>query len=130
MSSELLFEYSVTLSRLGQHLESSQCHIKFFCHDLLSSSSSYLPTVRPDWAIYCTLGHFSKPAAKIILPKLPNFCNVVETFHFSSEIIFGNFYRHLAPFFWSHCLPIPCTDFDIKKAFLPKIFWTKKSGKK
>ena len=29
--------------------------------------------VWPDWAIYCTLGNFSEPAATIILPKLPTF---------------------------------------------------------
>ena len=27
----------------------------------------------PDWAIYCTLGNFSKPTATIIFPKLPTF---------------------------------------------------------
>ena len=26
-----------------------------------------------DWEIYCTLDNFSKPAAIIILPKLPTF---------------------------------------------------------
>ena len=31
------------------------------------------PTVWPDWAISGTLGNFSKPVAKIILPKLPTF---------------------------------------------------------
>ena len=45
--------------------------------------------------------------ATIILPKSPTylgkFCEVVKIFHFSSEILFGNFYRHLAPFYWSHC---------------------------
>ena len=46
-----------------------------------------------DRSIYCNLGNFLKPEATIILPKLPtflgNFCKVVEIFHFSSEIIFG-----------------------------------------
>ena len=30
-------------------------------------------TVWPDWAIYYTLGNFSKPMARIILPKLPTY---------------------------------------------------------
>ena len=29
-------------------------------------------------------------------------CEGVEIYHFSSEIILGNFYRHVAIFFWSH----------------------------
>ena len=49
--------------------------------------------VWPDWAIYCTLDNFSKPAETIILPKLPtvvgNFRKVVKIFHFSREIIIG-----------------------------------------
>ena len=28
----------------------------------------------------------------------------VKIFHFSSEIILGNFFRHLATFYWSHCV--------------------------
>ena len=63
-------------------------------------------TVWPDWAIYCTLGNFSKPLATINLPKSPtflgNFCEGVKIIHFSCEIILGNFYRHLAIFIWSH----------------------------
>ena len=39
------------------------------------------------------LGNFSKPLARINLPKSPtfldNFFKVVKIFHFSSEIIFG-----------------------------------------
>ena len=57
--------------------------------------------VWPDWAIYWTFGHFSKPLGILILPKTPtflgNFCKGVKIFNFSSEIIF-NFYRHLAIF--------------------------------
>ena len=49
--------------------------------------------VWPDWAIYWTFGHFSKPLAAISLPKsstfLGNFCEGVKIFNFSSEIIFG-----------------------------------------
>ena len=54
-------------------------------------------------------GQLSKPLATINLPKSPtflgNFCKVVKIYHISSEIIFGQLlYRHLAIFFWSHCL--------------------------
>ena len=49
---------------------------------------------------FWTLGKFLKPLATINLPKSPtflgNFCKGVNIYHFSSEIIFGNFYRHLA----------------------------------
>ena len=51
-------------------------------------------------------GQLFKPLATINLPKsltfLGNFCVGDKIYHFSSEIIFGNFYRHLAIFFWSH----------------------------
>ena len=44
----------------------------------------------------------TKPLATINLPKsstfLVNFCKGVKIIHFSSEIILGNFYRHLAIF--------------------------------
>ena len=33
---------------------------------------------------------------------LCNLCEGVKIFNFSSEIILGNFYRHLATFYWSH----------------------------
>ena len=50
-------------------------------------------SVWPDWAIYLTLGNFSKPLATINLPKSPtflgNFYKGVKIFNFSSEIIFG-----------------------------------------
>ena len=50
-------------------------------------------SVWPDWAIYWTLGKFLKPLATINLPKSPtfldNFCKVVNFYHFSSEINFG-----------------------------------------
>ena len=53
--------------------------------------------VWPDSAIYSTIN----------LPKLPtylsNFCKGVKIFHFSSEILFWQLYRHLATFYWSHC---------------------------
>ena len=38
---------------------------------------------------------------------LGNFCKGVKIFNFSSGIIFGNFYRHLATFYWSYCLTTP-----------------------
>ena len=64
------------------------------------------PSVWPDLAIYWTLGK-----STINLPKaytfLGKFCKGVQIIHFSSEIILGNFYRHLAIFIWSHWSPIP-----------------------
>ena len=67
-----------------------------------------LSTVWPDWVIYCTLGNFLKLVATIILPKSPTFlvkfCKCVKIFHYSSESYLGQFYRHLATFFWSHWL--------------------------
>ena len=55
----------------------------------------------PDWAIYSTLGNFSKPLATINLPKsltfLGNFCNVSK----SLILLVKSF---LATFYWSHCL--------------------------
>ena len=60
----------------------------------------------PDWAICWTLGSFSKLVATISLTKsatfVGNFSKGVKIFNFSSEIIFGNFYTHLATFYWSH----------------------------
>ena len=38
---------------------------------------------------------------------LSKFCKDVKILNFSSEIIFGQFYRHLATFYWSHCLLLP-----------------------
>ena len=65
-------------------------------------SQVYKEPVWPDWAIYWTLGNFLKPLATINLPKSPtflsSFCEGVKIYHFSSEIIFGNFYRHLSIF--------------------------------
>ena len=59
--------------------------------------------VWPDMAIYWTLDNFLKPLATINLPTfLGNFCKGVKIFNFSCEIIFGQFFIHLAIFFWSH----------------------------
>ena len=56
----------------------------------------------PDSAIYWTLDNFLKPLATINLPRSPtflgNFCKGVKIYHFSSEIILGNFYRHFVIF--------------------------------
>ena len=51
-------------------------------------------------AIYWNLGKFLKPLATTNLPKSPIFlCNLCKGVnHFSGEIIFGHFYRHLAIF--------------------------------
>ena len=58
--------------------------------------------VSPDRAIYWTLCNFLKPLANINFPKSPaflgNFFKGVKIYHFFSEIILGNFYRHLAIF--------------------------------
>ena len=68
--------------------------------EILSSHS-----VWPGWAIYRTLGNFSKPVVTISLLKSPTFLAI---FCVSKSLIFlvnsflGNFYRHLAIFYWSH----------------------------
>ena len=47
--------------------------------------------VWPDWAIFWTLGNFSKPLATINLPKSPtflgNFCKGVKIYHFWATFI-------------------------------------------
>ena len=52
-----------------------------------------LGPVWPEWAIYWTLGNFSKPVATIIFPKSPtflgNFYKDVKIFHVSCGNIFG-----------------------------------------
>ena len=68
---------------------------RFFDRKCNVSSRLWWRPVCPDWAIYCTLGNFSKPVATIILAKSPtflgNFCKCVKIFHFSSEIICRQF---------------------------------------
>ena len=78
---------------------------------------------------FWTLGNFLKPLATINLPKFPiffgNFCKGVIIYHFSSDFIFVNFYRHLA-IFSGHTagiayrcpLPVSCHN--------PTIFWHRK----
>ena len=83
------------------------------CFNFLTSIHSgthlgpILSSAWPDWEIYWTLGNFSNPLATIILPKFPTFlgnsCKVIKIFNFSSEIIFGQLFWHLTPFYWSHC---------------------------
>ena len=98
-------------------MENKNCFYqsRFFCANVSlerrkgkSSQSARSPPVWPEWAIYWTLGNFSKPLATINLPKhltfLGNFCKGVKIIHFTSEIIFGQLYRHLATFYWPHCL--------------------------
>ena len=73
---------------------------------------SYLPrhhsqVVWPDSTIYWALGNFSKPVATISLPKsltfLAFFVKVSKSLIFLVKSFLGNFYRHLATFYWSHC---------------------------
>ena len=60
----------------------------------------------PDLAIYWTLGNFLNPLAAINLPKSPTFlgnlCKGVKLIIFLVKSFLGNFFRHLAIFFWSH----------------------------
>ena len=46
----------------------------------------------------CGINYFAQIAHILV-----NFCKVVEIFHFCSEIIFGQLYRNLATFYFSHC---------------------------
>ena len=90
------------------------------------------------WAIYWTLGNISKPDATISLPKsltlAGNFSKGVKIFNFSSEIIFGNFYTHLATFYWSHfCRMIRLFAFQSMNSFnfycLKNCFKDRRKGK-
>ena len=53
-------------------------------------------------------GQLFKPLATINLPRfatfLGNVCKGVKIYHFLLKSFLGNFYRHLAIFFWSHWL--------------------------
>ena len=66
-------------------------------------SQGWTPAVRPDWAIFCTLGYFLKPLASINLPKSPTFlgifCKGVYHLSFSSEIIFGQLLQTFDDFY-------------------------------
>ena len=75
-------------------------------------SSTHLPShkvaVWPDLAIYWTMGNFLKPLTTINWPKsatfLGNFSKVSKSIIIRVKSFLGNFYRHLAIFFWSHLL--------------------------
>ena len=75
-----------------------------------ASMRCYTHPVWPDWAIYWILRNFFKPFGNNYLPKSPtllgNFVKVSKSIIFVAKQFLGNFYRHLANFFWSHC-PIP-----------------------
>ena len=64
--------------------------------------------VWPDWTFFWTLGNFLKPLVTINLSKSPtffgNFCNCVNIYHFSSEIIFVQLLQTFGDFHWSHYL--------------------------
>ena len=87
--------YSSTFST--GHTDQLSIIFHFFCR-----KNSLRASVRSDWAIYWTLRKILRPLATINLPKsatfLGNFCKGVKIYNFSSEIILGNFYRHLAIF--------------------------------
>ena len=84
--------------------------VKCFYHWL---QLGYGKSVKPSKALH--QGHCCSesvwPDLAIYLPKSPtfldNFCKGVKIYNFSSEIIFGQLFRHLAIFFWSHCLESP-----------------------
>ena len=77
------------------------CPIRFL-------NCSHLSEVRPDWALYCILGNFSKPVATgngyfvQIAHILGNFCKGFKTFDFSSEIIFGQLFIDIWRLFAGH----------------------------
>ena len=52
---------------------------------------------------------------------LRQFFKGFKIYHFSSEIIFGNFYRHLVIFFWSHWSSAYFLDVDIQARAL--FYW-------
>ena len=58
------------------------------------------------WGNLLNIGQLFKACGKIFLPKssifLGNFCKIAKIFYFASEIIFGQIFRHLATFYWSH----------------------------
>ena len=72
------------------------------------NNSTYVATSGTRLGDFLEIGQVLKPLATIYLPKSPTFlgihCKGVKICHFSNELIFGNFYRPLAIFFWSHWL--------------------------
>ena len=85
------------------------CGNNIFCLRHLCFHSKWR-AVWPDLPIYWTLGNFSKPLATISLPKSPtfldNFAMMSKSLIFLVKSFLVNFYRHLATFYWSHCLSL------------------------
>ena len=99
-----------SLSQTNSHKQKSKANFYTLVKDTLSLSFSIYfvsLSVWQDWAFYNTLGNFFKPCGNNYFAQIAhifgNFFNGVEIFHFSIQIILGNFYRHLATFYWSHC---------------------------
>ena len=73
------------------------------------SVAQALGSVRPDWAIFCSLGYLLKPLGAINLPNSPtflgNFCKGVKINHFPSEIIFGQLLKTFGNFLLVTLLP-------------------------
>ena len=91
----------------------------------LARTKMCCPPVWPDWAIYCTLGNFSKPLVTINMPKSPTFLgNFVKAsiffLIFLVKSFLGNFYWYLATFYWSHCLlrAISLPFFDLEQLYI------------
>ena len=80
--------------------------MKWLHHLQRSTTYTWMAPVWPYWAIFCTLGNFIKACGNNNLAQIAHilrqFFKGVKIFHFSCEIFFGNFYRHLATFYWSH----------------------------
>ena len=53
------------------------------------------------WATFQSLGQPFLPKSSI---HFKPFCKSVKIVHFTREILFGQLYRHLATFYWSHCV--------------------------
>ena len=96
-------------------LPGGQCCKPFLLHTDAALNCGYickysLANVWADWAIYWTLGNFASLWQQLILPKSPtflgNFCKLSKSLIFLVKSFLGNFYRHLAIFYWSHCLQI------------------------
>ena len=89
-------------------------HIASFLHDCRGwqdprrrrRGRRHCCSVWPDLAIYWTMGNF-KALGNNWFAKSPtflgNFIKVSKFFIFLVKSFLGNFYRHLAIFFWSHC---------------------------
>ena len=84
---------------------------------------STLWAVWTDWAIYWTLGSFSKPVATISLPKSPtflgNYCKGVKIFNFHGEIIFGQLLQTFGNFLLVR-LPLSKNVFQMRRTGFAK----------